>query len=52
MPGNKGGSVFGMHNRYDPKKAFVSVAKAAGVPDCTLHTLRHTFASQRVQAGV
>ena len=38
--------------RYEPKKAFTSVVKAANVPWCTAHTLRHTFASQRVQAGV
>jgi len=38
--------------RYEPKKAFTSAVKAADVGWCTAHTLRHTFASQRVQAGV
>jgi integrase/recombinase XerD len=38
--------------RYEPKKAFAAVVKAAGVEWCTPHVLRHTFASQLVQAGV
>lgn len=38
--------------RYEPKRAFKTVMKAAGVEWCTPHTLRHTFASQLVQAGV
>ena len=38
--------------RYEPKKAFKNVAKLAGVPWCTPHVLRHTFASQLVISGV
>ncbi len=38
--------------RYEPKIAFKTVAKAAGVPECTPHVLRHTFASQLVMSGV
>ena len=38
--------------RYEPKRAFASVVKAAKVEWCTPHVLRHTFASQLVQAGV
>lgn len=38
--------------RYEPKRAFTAVVNAAGVPWCTPHMLRHTFASQLVMAGV
>lgn len=38
--------------RHDIRKAFSAVVKAAGVPWCTPHTLRHTFASRLVSAGV
>ncbi len=38
--------------RYEPKRAFRSVVEAAGVPWCTPHILRHTFASRLVQSGV
>jgi len=38
--------------RYEPKRAFKSVVVAAGVPWCTAHMLRHTFASQLAMAGV
>ena len=38
--------------RYEPKRAFGTVTVAAGVPWCTPHVLRHTFASQLVMAGV
>ncbi len=38
--------------RYEPKRAFSIVTEAADVPWCTPHILRHTFASQLVQAGV
>lgn len=38
--------------RYDPKTGLAAVVGAAGVPWCTAHTLRHTFASQLVSAGV
>src|SRR5207237_536572 len=32
--------------------AFQRVCNAAGIDDCTWHTLRHTFASHLVMAGV
>jgi integrase len=35
-----------------PKRAWNKVVKLAGVPDATLHTLRHTFASWAVADGV
>lgn len=38
--------------RFDPRKSFEAVAVAAAVPWCTPKTLRHTFASQLVSAGV
>lgn len=38
--------------RYEPKRAFKWVMKQSGVEWCTPHTLRHTFASLAVQAGV
>ena len=34
------------------KRAFRSVADAAGLPDVTPHTLRHTAATWLMQAGV
>jgi len=39
-------------HRYESKRTFRAVAEAAGVPWCTPHTLRHTFASHKVMAGV
>lgn len=38
--------------RYEPKRAFTKVVKAAGVPWCTPHILRHTFAALLVSSGV
>lgn len=38
--------------RYEPKRAFKTVATAAGVKWCTPHVLRHTFASQLAMSGV
>jgi len=38
--------------RYESKRAFAFVMKVAKVEWCTPHVLRHTFASQLVQAGV
>ena len=38
--------------RYEPRRAFESVVRAAEVPWCTPHILRHTFASRLVQEGV
>jgi integrase len=40
------------HYRVDPKKAFQSVAKKAGVPTVTTHVLRHTFGTQLAKAGI
>jgi integrase len=37
--------------RYTPT-AFASACRRAGIEDCTYHTLRHTFASRMVQAGL
>lgn len=34
------------------KKSFARAAANAGIDDCTIHDLRHTFASRLVQAGV
>lgn len=34
------------------KKTMVGIAKRAEVPDCTIHTLRHTFASWAIQRGM
>lgn len=38
--------------RYEPRRAFRSAIKAAGVPWATPHVLRHTFASGLVRKGV
>lgn len=38
--------------RVDYKKSFRAVAREAGVPWCTPHVLRHTFASHLAMAGV
>ncbi len=38
--------------RYDFRKGFDKVCKAAGVDDATPHVMRHTFASQLAIAGV
>ena len=38
--------------RYEPKRAFGTVVKGAGVPWATPHTLRHSFASGLVRKGV
>lgn len=37
--------------RYTPT-AFASACRRAGIEKCTYHTLRHTFASRMVQAGL
>ncbi|UCH85780.1 MAG: tyrosine-type recombinase/integrase, partial [Candidatus Latescibacterota bacterium] len=34
------------------KTAFVGAVKRAGIPHCTLHSCRHTFATRLVLAGV
>ena len=38
--------------RVDDRDGFAAVTMAAGVPWCTVHVLRHTFASLLVQSGV
>lgn len=38
--------------RYNPKKSFNTVVKRAGVPECTIHWMRHTFCTQLARAGV
>lgn len=42
----------GERYRYEPRKAFKSVAKDAGVPWLTPHLLRHSFASLLAEGGV
>lgn len=42
----------GKKYRYDMRSMFKTVCTAAGVPWCTPHILRHTFASQLASAGV
>lgn len=39
--------------RYNPRfgRRFRQYANKAGLPECTLHTLRHTFASHLIMAG-
>jgi site-specific recombinase XerD len=41
----------GTARKYSPK-AFRSAIKRAGIEGATIHTIRHTFASKLVQAGV
>lgn len=50
MPNKEGSGKW--RTRYEPKRAFKTVSKAAGVEWCSPHILRHTFASQLVQKGV
>lgn len=38
--------------RTSPRASFVKAVKTAGIDDVTFHTLRHTFASWMIQAGV
>ena len=38
--------------RFEPKRSFHTVVEEAGVPWCTIQTLRETFASQLVSQGV
>jgi integrase len=38
--------------RVNFSRAFKTVCKRAGLPGCTLHRLRHSFAAQYAQAGV
>ena len=42
----------GQRYRWCPRSSFTAVCVEVGVEGCTPHTLRHTFASQLVQAGV
>jgi len=42
----------GTRYRVDFTEAFGTMARRAGLPDVTPHTLRHTFASRLAQAGV
>lgn len=47
--------VFTYHGekiRAGIKKSFITVLRDAGLANVTLHTLRHTFASQLVMTGV
>ncbi len=50
LPDKNGGGKWRV--RYEPKHAFETVAKAAGVPGVTPHKLRHTFASLLAMQGV
>ena len=53
--GIQSGYVFtyrGERIRAGIKKSFITVLRDAGLEGVTLHTLRHTFASQLVMAGV
>jgi integrase len=43
------GRVFGYHS---PSETFSRAAKCAGLPGVSCHTLRHTFATRLVVAGV
>jgi integrase len=45
----RGPFVFGIRK---PWEAFTNVARKVGLPDVTLHTLRHTFATRSLEAGV
>jgi len=38
--------------RVNIRKAFMQACEAAGITDCTFHTLRHTFASHLVMRGI
>ena len=53
---NRGIHVFTDSSRVDVRRytptAFASACRRAGIEDCTYHTLRHTFASRMVQAGL
>jgi site-specific recombinase XerD len=42
----------GKRIKYGIEDSFKTVLRKAGLKDVTLHTLRHTFASQLVMAGV
>ena len=41
----------GQRWRYEPRRAFENVMKAAGVKRCTFLMLRHSFASWHVMKG-
>ena len=49
MPRGLGGSV---HASLAHEKRRARIAKAEGFPDVTLHALRHTHASQLIDAGL